>query len=141
MFKVSQYIENREINFLDARASIKYTMSGCRAGNCEHQAFYLAALLRDQKIPAFIYDIEDIKHTVVITKDFLLDPWIGTIFPLTETDLCTFYNSSLNMNASWLNHLLSNKEFPYQDRLDKNTLYYYFAPQENAIHVSCCTLF
>ncbi|WP_454782221.1 hypothetical protein [Legionella sp. WA2022007384] len=143
LFKVSQYIETKKINFLDARAPIKYTMSECRTGNCEHQAFYLAALLRQQKIPAFIYDIEDIEHTVVITKDFLLDPWIGTIFSLTETDLCTFYNSSLNMNASWLNHLLSDKEFTYPERLDKKNLNHYFAHQtrEKATSANCCILF
>ncbi|CAM2852387.1 Uncharacterised protein [Legionella steigerwaltii] len=143
LFKVSKYLEDKKIDFLDARAPIKYIMSSCKAGNCEHQAFYLAALLRQLKIPALIYDIEDIQHTVVITKDFLLDPWIGEIFPLADMDLCEFYNSSLNMKASWLNQLLSDKKFTIQDQLNKEMLSQHFVQQneEKAISVGFCTLF
>ncbi|HHF0524200.1 TPA: hypothetical protein ACTUT5_000637 [Legionella anisa] len=143
LLKISKYREDQKIDFFDARAPIKYTISVHRAGNCEHQAFYLAALLKQKNIPAFIYDIVDIEHTVVITKDFLLDPWIGKIFSLTEVDLGEFYGSSLNMKASWLNQLLSNEKFTYYERLNKKTLNYYFAQpaEEEAIPISCCDLF
>ncbi|WP_035901356.1 hypothetical protein [Legionella cherrii] len=144
LLKVSKYREDKQINFLDARAPIKYLISTWKTGNCEHQAFYLAALLRQQNIPALIYDIEDIKHTVVITKEFLLDPWIGDMFALTDIDfLGDFYNSTLNMNASWLNLLLSNQNFFFHERLNKETLKQYFAPQneENVLKAGCCVLF
>lgn len=101
------------------------------AGNCEHQAFYLAALLRQQNIPALIYDIEDINHTVVISENYLLDPWIGEIYMLAHTDLRPFYGSSLNMKASWLNRLLSNKKFSYPDELTLQTLKEYFVQLED----------
>jgi hypothetical protein len=142
LLKIAKYCEEQKIDFLDAAAPIKYTIFTHRAGNCEHQAFYLAALLKQQNIPAFIYDIEDIEHTVVITKDFLLDPWIGAIFSLTKVDLGEFYGSSLNMKASWLNQLLSNKEFTYHKKLNKNTLEYYFAQtEEKIISSDCCIIF
>ncbi|QLZ70445.1 hypothetical protein FOLKNPGA_03259 [Legionella sp. PC1000] len=143
LLKISKYREDKKIDFFDARAPLKYIISTHRAGNCEHQAFYLATLLKLQNIPAFIYDIEDIEHTVVITKDFLLDPWIGRIFSLTEADLGKFYGSSLNMKASWLNQLLSNEEFTYYERLNKKTLNHYFAQpaEEKAMPISCCALF
>ncbi|KTD69214.1 MULTISPECIES: hypothetical protein [Legionella] len=143
LFKVTKHLEDKKMSFLDARAPIKYTMSRCKAGNCEHQAFYLAASLRQQKIPAWIYDIEDIGHTVVITKDFLLDPWIGDIFPLAGTNFDKFYNSSLNMCASWLNQLLADKQFVFHERLNKETLVQHFVEQneEKSIKVGCCALF
>ncbi|WP_322783744.1 hypothetical protein [Legionella sp. PATHC035] len=144
LFKVSQYREDKQINFLDARAPIKYLMSTWKTGNCEHQAFYLAAILRQQNIPALIYDIEDIKHTVVITKEFLLDPWIGDMFALTDIALLAdFYNSTLNMNASSLNRLLSNHNFFFYEHLNQETLRHYFAPQneENVPNAGCCVLF
>ncbi|KTD43169.1 hypothetical protein [Legionella parisiensis] len=142
LLKIAKYCEDQKIDFLDATAPIKYTISAHRAGNCEHQAFYLAALLKQQNIPAFIYDIEDIEHTVVITKNFLLDPWIGAIFSLMEVNLCEFYGSSLNMRASSLNQLLSNKEFAYHKKLNKKTLEYYFAQgEEKRISSGCCIFF
>lgn len=143
LMKISKHLEEKKIDFLDARMPIKCIILECGAANCEHQSFYLAALLRQHDIPANIYDIEDIKHTVVVTKDFLIDPWIGRIFPLTGIDLGEFYGSSLNMKASWLNQLLSNKEFTFHERLSKRTLGYYFAPQEKdkAIDVGCCIIF
>ncbi len=141
LLKIAKYCEDQKIDFLDARAPIKYTISAHRAGNCEHQAFYLAALLKQQNIPALIYDIEDIEHTVVITKNFLLDPWIGAIFSLAEMDLCEFYGSSFNMKASWLNQLLSNKEFTYHKKLNKKTLEYYFAQTEEKKISTCCIIF
>lgn len=141
LLKISKFMEENKMTFLDAKASIKYTMSEWRAGNCEHQSFYLAALLKQQNIPALIYDIEDIQHTVVITNDYLLDPWIGTIFPLTE-NLGEFYNSSLNMNASWLNRLLCNKEYTYPEKLNKQTLNIYFVQvlADKKEKVNCCNL-
>lgn len=143
LIKASKHLEDKRIDFLDARMPIKNIMSECRTGNCEHQAFYLAALLRQQNIPANIYDIEDIKHTVVLTTDFLIDPWIGRIFPLTGIDLYAFYSSSLDMKASWLNQLLSNKEFTCPEKLNKRTPSHCFAHQDEnkAIEASCCIIF
>ncbi|BCA96870.1 hypothetical protein TUM19329_32310 [Legionella antarctica] len=111
--------------------------------NCEHQSFYLAALLRQENIPATVYDIEDINHTVVVTKYFLIDPWMGRIFSRSGTDLFEFYNSSLDMKASWLNKLLSNKEFTYSERLSKRILKYDLAHQETdtIANVGCCIIF
>ncbi|KTD70808.1 hypothetical protein [Legionella tucsonensis] len=78
--------------------------------------------------------MEGIEHTVVITKNFLLDPWIGKIFSLAEVGLYEFYGSSHNMKASWLNHLLSNEEFNYYLRLNKKTLNHNFVqPAEKSI--------
>lgn len=111
--KLYKHLEKNQIAFLDATAAIKQIMSQCMAGNCEHQSFYLAALLRQKSIPAIIYNIEDIEHSVVIVDNFLLDPWTGMMFSLDETDPGEFYSSSMNMTASWLNHLLSNKKFSY----------------------------
>ncbi|HIC7356928.1 TPA: hypothetical protein ACW6D3_000223 [Legionella pneumophila] len=131
LLRIFKHLENNKIDFLDGRAAIKNTMSKGMAGNCEHQAFYLAALLRQQNISALIYDIEDINHTVVITENYLLDPWIGEIFVLADTDLKQFYGSPLNMKASWLNRLLSNKKFSYPDELTLQTLKEYFVQQED----------
>lgn len=131
LLRVWKHLEDKKIDFLDARAAIKNIMSKGMVGNCEHQAFYLAALLRQQSIPAFIYNIEDIDHTIVITSNFLLDPWVGEIFALASTDLCEFYGSSLNMNASWLNRLLSSKKFTYPDEIDPHTLNETFVYQDD----------
>ncbi|HBD7247920.1 TPA: hypothetical protein KKX33_000728, partial [Legionella pneumophila] len=38
---------------------------------------------------------------------------------------------SLNMKASWLNRLLSNKKFSYPDELTLQTLKEYFVQQED----------
>ncbi|HAT1776441.1 hypothetical protein D7217_13745 [Legionella pneumophila] len=131
LLRIFKHLEDNKIDFLDGRAAIKNTMSKGMAGNCEHQAFYLAALLRQQNIPALIYDIEDINHTVVIAENYLLDPWIGEIYMLAHTDLRPFYGSSLNMKASWLNRLLSNKKFSYPDELTIQTLKEYFVQLED----------
>lgn len=142
LFKISKYMEEKELFFFDASAAVRYTIAECRGGNCEHQAFYLTTLLRQQNIPALIYDIEDIQHSVVITNGFLLDPWAGVTFSLSDKNIHTFYGSSLNMNASWLNRLLSNKEFMYPQRLNLNTLSFYFAQPAEDLEVSvpCCPL-
>lgn len=131
LLRIFKHLEDNKIDFLDGRAAIKNVMSKGMAGNCEHQAFYLAALLKQQNIPALIYDIEDINHTIVITKNYLLDPWIGEIFVLANTDLEQFYGSSLNMKASWLNRLLSNKKFSYPDEFTPQTLKEYFVQQDD----------
>ncbi|HAU2512981.1 TPA: hypothetical protein ACGCMR_000012 [Legionella pneumophila] len=135
LLRIYKHLEDNKIDFLDGRAAIKNTMSKGMAGNCEHQAFYLAALLRQQNIPALIYDIEDIGHTVVITQNYLLDPWVGEIFALVKTDLGKFFGSSLNMKASWLNRLLSNKKFSYPDELTLHTLNEYFVQQEDQYRI------
>ncbi|HAU1574819.1 TPA: hypothetical protein JBI85_13890, partial [Legionella pneumophila] len=57
--------------------------------------------------------------------------WIGEIFVLADTDLKQFYGSSLNMKASWLNRLLSNKKISYPDELTLQTLKEYFVQQED----------
>lgn len=120
--RLSRHLEDKQIDFLDAIAPTQQIMSQCMAGNCEHQSFYLAALLRQQSIPAIVYNIEDIGHSVVVANSYLLDPWTGVIFSLDATELSEFYGSSLNMKASWLNHLLSNKRFSYPDTLCPKTL-------------------
>ncbi|QBR84128.1 hypothetical protein E3983_07010 [Legionella israelensis] len=131
LHRISKHLKNKQIDFIDARAPIKNIISQYMAGNCEHQSFYLAALLRQQHIPAFIYNIENIDHTIVITPEFLLDPWLGEIFSLATTDLCEVYNtSSLNMKASWLNQLLSDEKFIYPNELNLNTLGEYFVQKE-----------
>lgn len=122
LLKLSRHLDDKQIDFLDAIAPTKQIMSQFMAGNCEHQSFYLAALLRQQSVPAIVYNIEDIGHSVVIANNFLLDPWAGMMFSLDATDLCEFYGSSLNLKASWLNRLLSNKRFSYPDTLCPQTL-------------------
>lgn len=130
LHRVSEYFYNKKIDFKDARAPIKNIISNSGAGNCEHQSFYLAALLGQQNIPAFIYNIEDIQHTVVITNGYLLDPWVGDIFPLHPKELCEFYGSSLHMEASWLNQLLSDEPFSYLAVLDPDLLIEHFLEQD-----------
>lgn len=143
LFRIEQHLEEKNYAFLDARSAINHITQRSGVANCEHQAFYLASLLRQKEISAFIYDIEDINHTVVITKNFLLDPWIGDIFSLSDAELGEFYSSSLNMNASWLNRLLSNKELTYNKQININTRRNCFKPQneQKELTTSCCTLF
>ncbi len=137
LHKISSYMKKQDLLFFDAKEAIKRLMSQAMAGNCEHQAFYLASLLKQQNIPAFIYNIEDIEHTIVITENFLIDPWMGKIFNLA-TDLIVFYHSNLVMTASWLNQLLSNRPVVYPSTLNADTLMEHFATK--AEHTSIKTL-
>ncbi|HAT8932547.1 TPA: hypothetical protein JBB11_04260, partial [Legionella pneumophila subsp. pneumophila] len=62
-------------------------------------------------------------------------PWIGEIFAIVKTDLGKFFGSLLNMKASWLNRLLSNKKFSYPDELTLQTLSEYFVQQEDQYRI------
>lgn len=138
--KVSDHINNQNMQFMDARVPIKSIISNTFSGNCEHQAIYLSALLSQKGIPAYIYNINDIEHTIVVCKDYVLDPWIGKIFLIADGVLGNFYESSLNLQASWLNRLLSNQAFEYPETLTKTTLRSHFLDEDPEEPSEACTI-
>jgi hypothetical protein len=109
LFRVQKHIEDKKLKFFDARAAICHVIKQHQAGNCEHQAYFAAALLSYEQIRATIYDIPKIGHSILLSGDKLIDPWIGHILPLKKDTIEAFYGEGLTFNHSWLNQCLSRK--------------------------------